>query len=569
MPQIPGDGEQPFLDRSAWTEPLFKFAQVSGLVISLYDPRGRRLCGPCFSQSLASRLARAGIWDEGGWGLNHERRLVQSCVRQKEAVHESVLGLFGQLALPVSYKGEVALVFVLGWVPQHGADADTLKHLAELLEIPLEDIWLQVRMMPPIPEDRLRMHGHMLEIFSDNLLQLLALHKEQHREITGWKILSDSAFALAGATTEAEICQIAHRALRGLLQNAHAVIKLIPARGPLGAAIPYENEDKSFVSLMPRITSVRQHISIPILTRHDQFLGQIDVALEYGQTIKDYLETLSILAGQLGVALHKVRLLIHWDEQRSALEHGRADGVRQHKAKDEFLATVSHELKLPLTAITGWAQRMHADDADPSRARDTLHTIERSVRHQSRLIEDLLDISQMISGSIHLVREDLDAGELLEKALSSIMPMIASRQQKLESRIPKTTLRLQGDGPRLHQVFWNLLSNASKFTQDGGRIRVTLDEAGPYLRFEVSDSGKGIAAGDIGQLFYCFHPGRLSGAHANGGLGLGLAIVKHLVDRHGGKVSVQSEGEGCGATFTVLLPHASVTDEHPQRRRGS
>ncbi|HET9235898.1 MAG TPA: HAMP domain-containing sensor histidine kinase [Oligoflexus sp.] len=558
MQQIPGDGEQPFLDRSVWTEPLFKFAQVSGLVISLYDPKGRRLCGPCFNQSLASRLARAGIWDEGGWGLAHERQLVQGCVRQKEAVQESILGLFGQLALPCSHQGEVALVFVLGWVPQHGADSETLKHLANVLEIPLEEIWQQIRMMAPISGDRLRMHGHMLEIFSDNLLQQLALHKEKHREITGWRILSDSAFALAGATTEHEICQIAHGALRSLLQNAHAVIKLIPARGPLGAAIPHENEDKSFVSMMPRIASVRQHISIPILARHEQFLGQIHITLEYGEDINDYLETLTILAGQLGVALHKARLLSLWDEQRCALEHGRADSVRQYKVKDDFLAAVSHELKLPLTALTGWVLRMQADDVDPARAQDALHTIERSVRHQSRLIEDLLDISQMISGSVHLVREELDARELVEKVLSSIMPTIASRQQTLETMIPEAPLRLHGDGARLHQVFWNLLSNASKFTDDGGCIRVTLDQADSYLRFKVSDSGKGIAAEDIAQLFYCFQPGRLSGAHANRGLGLGLAMVKHLVDMHGGTVLAKSEGEGCGATFTVLLPQASL-----------
>jgi signal transduction histidine kinase len=546
MLQILGDGEQPYLDRSIWAEPLFKFAQVSRLVISLYDRQGKRWCGPCFSQSLAARLARAGIWDEGGWGLEHERQLVQSCVQQKEAVHDSVLGLFGQLALPCQHQGEVALVLVLGWVPQHGADASLLKDLAGVLDVPLDEIWQLIRTMPPVSTDRLRMHAHMLEIFSDNLLQQLALHKERGRELTGWKILSDAAFALAGATTEHDICQMAHRALRGLLQNAHAVIKLIPTEGLLGHPVHHENEDRSLVSMMPRLASVRQHISIPILARRDQLLGQIDITLEYGQTIEAYRETLSILAGQIGVALHKTRVLKLWEQERDALEHGTLEIPSQHKLKDEFLAAVSQELKTPLNAIMGWTT-------------------------QPRLIEDLLDISQMISGSIHLECEDLDAAALLETSLDTIMPMLHLRQQKLVKHISAGPLRLRGDGPRLHQVFLNLLSNASKFTPDSGHIQVTLEEAGPYLRFEVSDSGKGIAAADIAQLFYCFHPGRMSGSHAPGGLGLGLglAIVKHLVDMHGGTVTVKSEGEGHGATFTVLLPHGSARDQHPQRLRGS
>jgi signal transduction histidine kinase len=296
--------------------------------------------------------------------------------------------------------------------------------------------------------------------------------------------------------------------------------------------------------MMPRLASVRQHISIPILARRDQLLGQIDITLEYGQTIEAYRETLSILAGQIGVALHKTRVLKLWEQERDALEHGTLEIPSQHKLKDEFLAAVSQELKTPLNAIMGWTP-------------------------QPRLIEDLLDISQMISGSIHLECEDLDAAALLETSLDTIMPMLHLRQQKLVKHISAGPLRLRGDGPRLHQVFLNLLSNASKFTPDSGHIQVTLEEAGPYLRFEVSDSGKGIAAADIAQLFYCFHPGRMSGSHAPGGLGLGLAIVKHLVDMHGGTVTVKSEGEGHGATFTVLLPHGSARDQHPQRLRGS
>jgi signal transduction histidine kinase len=564
-----GDVDQPFLDRSVWAEPLFKFAQVSRLVISLYDRHGNRRCGPCFNQGLAACLARAGIWEEAGWGSDHERLLVERSVRQGEMVHESILDLFGQLAVPCRHEGEVALVFVLGWVPLHGPDSSTLKSLSEELAVPLEDIWQMVRVMPPISEDRLRTHGHMLEIFSASLLQRLALLKDTRRELTGWKILSDAAFALAGATNERDVCQIAHRALRELLHDAHAVIKIIPATGPLGKASFYENEDRDILSMMPHVSSVRRHLSVPILGKRDQLFGQIDITFEYGRSVDFYLETLFVLAGQLGVALQKARLLSDLEKEGKTQDGSPTEIRHQHKMKDDFLAAVSRELKMPLNAVMIRDSSLPEESPDGIDYQDALHTIERSARHQSRLIEDLLDISRMISGSMNLECEVLDAAQLLDHTLETIMPIIQLRQQTLQRPKGTRPLRIRGDGVRLHQVFWNLLSNASKFTPNGGLIAVSLESEGPYIRFEVTDSGKGIAAPDIARLFYCFQPSRPSSCPEAAGLGLGLAIVRHLVDMHGGSVTARSEGEGRGATFTVLLPQTPVEDHCPQRRKGS
>jgi signal transduction histidine kinase len=562
------EGDQPFLDRSVWAEPLFKFAQVSKLVISLYDRDGKRWCGPCFNQGFAARLARSGIWDDSGWASVCERRLVQRALAQGEPVHELVLDLFGQLAVPFRHEGEVVLVFVLGWVPQHDPDASTLKGLAEQLGLPLEEIWQLIRSMPPIPEDRLRTHGHILEIFSANLLQRLTLYRNNQQELTGWKILSDTAFALSGVTVERDICQIVHKALRGLLFDAYCVIKLIPATGPLDSAVVYENEDRGVVSMMPHVSSVRRHFSIPILGKRDQLFGQIDITFEFGKAIDFYLETLYVLAGQLGVALQKSRLLSAGEKEPRNLEAGNAELQGWHKVKDDFLAAVSHELKMPLNAITSWAQTLREDGLDVANYRDALRTIERSARHQSRLIEDLLDISRMISGGMDLECEDVDVTQLLLNTLDSVMPMFQLRTQKLQRNISEHSLRIRGDGVRLHQVFWNLLSNASKFTQDGGQITVTLEGDGPSIRFEVTDFGKGIAAADVTRLFHGFQQKRPSPSGEAGGLGLGLAIVKHLVDMHGGSVAVTSEGEGSGATFRVLLPQSATGHGNSQVRIG-
>ncbi len=390
MSQSLDDGKQLLTNRCVWAEPLFKFAQVSGLVVSLYDRYGKRCCGPCFNQGFAARVARTGIWDESGWASADERRLVQRCLSEKKPLHETILGLLGQLAVPCLHKGDVSLVFVLGWVPQYAPDAATLKVLEEQLNIPQDEIHPLIRSMTPISEDQLRVHGHMLGVFSSSLLQLLALQSQNEKDKNAWRILSDTAFALAAVTTEREICQIAHRALRTLLPEGHVEIKLHPPPVDWNPAELLHAEDRVVLSMMPHVTSVRQHLSLPLRGLADQLSGQIEITLEYRADSTGYKETLQALAEQIGVALQKSRFL-------SGLEQQRRASKPIARKKDEFLAAVSQKLKIPLHAMMGWVQTSDQKEEDPGNQQEALQMIQRNVQHQAHLLNNLLDISRSLS----------------------------------------------------------------------------------------------------------------------------------------------------------------------------
>jgi PAS domain S-box-containing protein len=222
------------------------------------------------------------------------------------------------------------------------------------------------------------------------------------------------------------------------------------------------------------------------------------------------------------------------------------------RAKDEFLATVSHELRTPLASILGWSRLLRRGGLSPEKQARALETLERNARAQTRLVEDLLDVSRIVSGKTRLNVEAADLGRIVESAVDSLRPSADARGVKLEVAVQPCTLA--GDPERLHQVLWNLLSNAVKFTPRGGRVAVSLEERERIATLTVSDDGQGIRPDFLPHVFERFRQADATATRAHGGLGLGLAIVRHLVELHGGTVSASSEGEGRGSAFTVQLP---------------
>ena len=223
-----------------------------------------------------------------------------------------------------------------------------------------------------------------------------------------------------------------------------------------------------------------------------------------------------------------------------------------NRAKDEFLATVSHELRTPLASILGWTRLLRRGGLAPEKQSRALETLERNARAQTRLVEDLLDVSRIVSGKTRLNVEAADLGRIVESAVDSLRPSADARGVKLEVAVQPCTLA--GDPERLHQVLWNLLSNAVKFTPRGGRVAVSLEERERIATLTVSDDGQGIRPDFLPHVFERFRQADATATRAHGGLGLGLAIVRHLVELHGGTVSASSEGEGRGSAFTVQLP---------------
>ncbi|MEH2125769.1 PAS domain S-box protein [Nostoc sp.] len=236
----------------------------------------------------------------------------------------------------------------------------------------------------------------------------------------------------------------------------------------------------------------------------------------------------------------------------------RADAETANRMKDEFLATLSHELRTPLNAILGWTQLLRTRKFDQATTGRALETIERNARSLAQLIEDVLDVSRIIRGTLHLSMEQVELGSLVEAAIDTVYPAAQAKEISIKCRFDSKVEVVVGDANRLQQVVWNLLSNAVKFTPKGGRVDVQLEYIESYVQIRVSDTGAGIAAEFLPHVFERFRQADSSSTRSHGGLGLGLAIVRHLVELHGGTVSAKSPGIGQGATFVVSLPMKAI-----------
>ncbi len=225
-----------------------------------------------------------------------------------------------------------------------------------------------------------------------------------------------------------------------------------------------------------------------------------------------------------------------------------------NRAKDEFLATLSHELRTPLNAILGWASLLNAGHVDEPTVTRAGEVIERNVRAQAQLINDLFDVSRIITGKLSLDAKPLDLVPLVANSIESVEASTRAKNIKLQVFSPPEPVCVAGDTTRLQQVLWNLLSNAARFTPQGGRIEVRLQRIAGTAQIEVCDSGQGIDPEFLPYVFDRFRQADSSSTRRHGGLGLGLAIVRHLVEMHGGTVQAQSEGIGHGASFIVRLP---------------
>jgi CheY-like chemotaxis protein len=245
------------------------------------------------------------------------------------------------------------------------------------------------------------------------------------------------------------------------------------------------------------------------------------------------------------------------DDQKSiegALTHLYKEAESLNRAKDEFLATLSHELRTPMTSILGWTALLAAGTLDEKTRKEGIATIHRSAQAQAQLIDDVLDVSRMVTGKLRLTVEPVAMESVLRAALTAFVPAAEAKEIRLRMDFQPGLPSLGGDPARLHQVFWNLLSNAVKFTPAGGRIDVRLFSRDSNVIAEVQDSGVGIRPEFLPYAFDRFAQQEGGTMRHHGGMGIGLSIAKQLVELHGGTISVASEGKGLGATFTVTIP---------------
>jgi PAS domain S-box-containing protein len=242
-------------------------------------------------------------------------------------------------------------------------------------------------------------------------------------------------------------------------------------------------------------------------------------------------------------------------------QQARLVAEQANRLKDEFLATLSHELRTPLNAILGWSQMIQSRDLTESQMQKAFQTIERSARAQNQLIDDLLDVSRIITGKLRLDVRAVELSNVITAAVDAVRPAAEAKNIRLQTLLDPQAGPISGDPDRLQQVVWNLLSNAVKFTPKEGRVQVRLERVNSHVEIVISDTGKGIEADFLPYVFDRFRQSDGSMTRRHGGLGLGLAIVRQLVELHGGTVTVNSAGENQGSTFTVFLPLLPVRSE--------
>ena len=255
------------------------------------------------------------------------------------------------------------------------------------------------------------------------------------------------------------------------------------------------------------------------------------------------------------------------EEILDAERNARMAAQRATRMKDEFLATLSHELRTPLSSILGWTQillkGLTTSPADQTRA---IEVIDRNARAQVQLIDDLLDLSRIMTGKLRLDLQQVSMLDVVQAAIDSAAPTAAAKDIRLRSVLDPSRMTVNGDPSRLQQVVWNLLTNAVKFTPPGGQVQVLLQRVNSHIELSVSDTGIGIPASFIGQVFDRFSQRDGSSTRAHGGLGLGLAICRQLVELHGGTIRADSPGEGQGSTFSVELPISIMQGEAERAR---
>ncbi len=295
------------------------------------------------------------------------------------------------------------------------------------------------------------------------------------------------------------------------------------------------------------VTGSRALVALPLIVK-GRTIGAIGLSFPAVQTFtEDDRAFMLALAQQCAQALERARL--YETEQRL-----RAEAEAANRLKDEFLATVSHELRTPLTAIVGWSNMLRANVLDEESKARAVEIIERNAKAQTQIVEDLLDVSRIITGKLTLDTRAAELASVVEAALESVRPAAAKKGLTIRSEVEPGVGAVWGDPARLEQVMWNLLANAVKFTPAGGEVSVRLSRAGRRVRVAVADTGQGIAPEFLPFVFHRFRQADGSTTRAHGGLGLGLAIVRQLVEMHGGTVNAESAGAGRGATFTVELP---------------
>ena len=309
--------------------------------------------------------------------------------------------------------------------------------------------------------------------------------------------------------------------------------------------------------LPPGHPAVRSYLAVPVRSRSGAILGGLFFGhAQPGIFTPQSEDIVKGIAAQAAIAIDNARLYGQIQQLLASEREARAEAERVSGLKDEFLATLSHELRTPLNAVVGWAHMLSVGTLNEEKSRNAIDTILRNARIQSQLIEDLLDMSRIISGRVGIEMQTLDIREVIGSAINVVRPTAGAKRISVDVSAGAEPYPVRGDSNRLQQIVWNLLTNAIKFTPPGGRVTVSVNRRADQVEIAIADTGIGIQPEFLPHVFERFRQADGSLTRGHGGLGLGLSIVRSLVEMHAGTVRAESDGTNRGATFTVALPFA-------------
>ncbi len=315
---------------------------------------------------------------------------------------------------------------------------------------------------------------------------------------------------------------------------------------------PQYGKNSPYYGMPEGYLPVRSYLAVPVISRTGEIYGGLFFGHpEVGVFKERAARIIEGIAATAAIAMDNAKLYETAKAARNAAEES-------SRLKEEFLATISHELRTPLNAILGWANMLRSGKMQPEITAKALDTIERNARAQAQLIEDLLDVSRIITGKFKMDVRPIDPASFTEAAIESVQPAAEAKGVRVIKIIDTGAVSVPGDPVRLQQVVWNLLSNAVKFTPRGGKVHVHLARVNSHIEIAVSDTGQGIPPEFLPHVFDRFRQAEQTVNRQHGGLGVGLAIVRHLVEMHGGSVAAASEGKDRGSIFTVRLPVSPV-----------
>jgi signal transduction histidine kinase/CheY-like chemotaxis protein len=401
------------------------------------------------------------------------------------------------------------------------------------------------------------------------------MNAERKREEVRRAFLADATAALAQSLDyESTLAQVARLAVPGLaeccavdvLPEGHGVPKrLAVACGDPAKADSTHEIEAGVLSVLRTGRSEMSPVAmcVPLPGRGRVFGAMTFRAADSARTYTlDDLHCAEELARRCAIAIENARLYASEQAARKSADVA-------NRAKDEFLAVVSHELRTPLNAIMGWAKMLSSQQLDETRRARAVETIDRNAVAMAQLIDDLLDVSRIISGKMRLEIQRVDAARVIDAAIEAARPAAEAKGVAIVASLDRSVPAVSGDPNRLQQIVWNLLSNAVKFTPAAGRVEIGLAIIQGHVEIRVEDTGRGIAPTFLPYVFDAFRQEDTAHTRSRGGLGLGLAITKQLVELHGGRIEAGSQGEGFGAVFRVHLPVPAVarTGDGPESRR--